>query len=360
MSAVTLQPADRIGSLKPYAPPIRVQQSALILDNNEGAPIEPIVFDALKALTSDDLSRYPNQSGLEASIADSFGVPAQRVVITNGGDDAIDRVCRAVLNPGEEMITHTPGFVMIPRYAQLAGAVVKPIPWLTGSFPVSAVLQSINPRTKLVALVSPNNPTGQVIESEVIREIARGASRVGAFVLLDQAYVEFADDDPIGHCVGLDNLIVVRTFSKALGLAGARVGYALAPKRIAGWLRTVGGPYPVSSLSLALASTAWGHRTDRRLIIEQTKRNRTELIDSLRAQGLEPLDSQGNFVFVRFADAQLVYACLRAQGISVRRFRQGAEIDSYLRITVPADPDQLQLLTRALQSALQGLEEEAR
>jgi histidinol-phosphate aminotransferase len=148
--------------------------------------------------------------------------------------------------------------------------------------------------------------------------------------------------------IDLANVVIVRTFSKAMGGAGLRVGYAIASARIATWLRTVGGPYPVSSVSIAIASAIFERRGERASIIEQTRANRGMLIQQLLIQGVAVLDSQANFVLARFDDAAVVHAHLLAQGISVRRFRTGSGIDQYLRITVPADAAQLNQLLNAL------------
>lgn len=348
MKNPTIQPARRIGDLTPYTPPARDPRITLTLDNNEGAPIDASIMEVLQGIEPETLARYPDQTALEAQIAESFGVDPSRVVITNGGDDAIDRVCRAILNPGDVMLTHSPGFVMIPRWAQLAGATNRTVDWLEGEFPRDAFLDAIDDSVRLVSLISPCNPSGAVVPKDDIIAIAERCAAAGAVLMLDQAYIEFADADPIGSVIDLSNLVIVRTFSKAMGGAGLRVGYAVASERIATWLRTVGGPYPVSSLSIAIAGAIFGRRGERASIITQTRANRDILIHQLRSQGLSALDSQANFVLARFDDAAVVHAQLLDRGISVRRFRTGSGIDQYLRITVPADTGQLNQLLDAL------------
>lgn len=348
MNNPPFQPARRIGDLNPYAPPARDPRITLTLDNNEGAPIEASVLDMLREIDPDALARYPDQSALEAQIAVSLGIESSRVVITNGGDDAIDRVCRAILNPGDAMLTHTPGFVMIPRWAQLAGAANTSIEWLDGDFPCDAFLRSVDENVRLVSLISPCNPSGAIVPTDDILAIAEKCRSVGAVLMLDQAYIEFSDEDPIGSVLGLDNVVIVRTFSKAMGGAGLRVGYAIAPEPIATWMRTVGGPYPVSSLSIAIAGAVYKRRAKRAPIIEQTRFNRDTLVETLRSQGIRVVDSQANFILAQFHDAPRTHAQLLEQGISVRRFRTGSGIDGYLRITVPADAAQLNQLLDAL------------
>ncbi|MHA7812041.1 MAG: pyridoxal phosphate-dependent aminotransferase [Phycisphaerales bacterium] len=348
MKNVPIQPARRIGDLNPYAPPARDPRITLSLDNNEGAPIDASIMDVLRGIDPETLARYPDQSALEAQIAVSLSIDSSRVVITNGGDDAIDRVCRAILNPGDAMLTHAPGFVMIPRWAQLAGAANRMIEWLEGEFPRDAFLGAIDDSVRLVSLISPCNPSGAIVPTGDILAIAEKCQSVGAVLMLDQAYIEFADEDPIGSVLGLENVVIVRTFSKAMGGAGLRVGYAIAPEPIATWMRTVGGPYPVSSLSIAIAGAVYKRRGERASIIQQTRANRSKLIQQLRSQGVPVLESQANFILARFDSAAGTHAQLLEQGISVRRFRTGSGIDRYLRITVPANAAQLNQLLDAL------------
>ncbi len=348
MNEFAAQPADRIGSLRPYTPPARDPRITLTLDNNEGAPVDASVLEAIRGIDPEALTRYPDASGLERSIAERLGIDAARVIVTNGGDDAIDRICRAMLAPGDTMLTHTPGFVMIPRYAQLAGAQVNGVDWLVWAFPLQKMLDAIDEGTKLIALISPSNPTGAMIDVDAILMLSNKAQSVGAVVLLDQAYIEFADEDPIERVLELSNVVIVRTFSKAMGLAGQRVGYAIGPARIIDWLRTVGGPYPVSVLSILLAQAAFDQSAKRESIVARTVAHRAQLTQRLASLGITALPSQANFVLARFDDAAETHAALLAQGVSVRRFSQGGDIESYLRITVPADPAQLNQLLEAL------------
>jgi histidinol-phosphate aminotransferase len=350
MNDAAVKPADRIGTLRPYTPPPRDPRITLTLDNNEGAPVDASVLEAIMGIDPEALTRYPDASGLERSIAQRLGVEASRVIVTNGGDDAIDRICRAMLAPGDAMLTHSPGFVMIPRYAQLAGAKVNGVDWLEGAFPLQSMIDAIDEGTKLIALISPSNPTGAIIGEDAILEIASKAQSVGGVVLLDQAYIEFADEDPIEWVLDLPNVVIVRTFSKAMGLAGQRVGYAIGPTQMIDWLRTVGGPYPVSVLSIALAQAAFDQSAQREPIIARTVAHRGQLVEHLASLGIAALPSQANFVLARFDDAAAAHAALLDQGVSVRRFRQGGDIESYLRITVPADSAQQHQLLEALRA----------
>ncbi|USN98783.1 MAG: histidinol-phosphate aminotransferase family protein [Phycisphaeraceae bacterium] len=347
-------PVDRLRGLKPYQPPEIDREVTLRLDANEGVPTADATLEAIRSITSEEIRRYPNARALEARIAERHAVDPECIVVTNGGDDAIDRLCRATLEQGRDLVFHAPTFEMIERGARLAGALSKPIEWLDGDFPVDAFVDRITKRTGLAAIVSPNNPTGSVVSRDDWSLILDAASAAGTVVLADLAYVEFADEDPTPDLIGEPNVVVVRTFSKALGLAGLRVGYAIAPAPIANWLRTTGGPYPVSTVSLAAAGAALRDLDARTPILDRVREERRQLTALLIDLGATVPESQANFVLARFPDAQGVWKGLMTRGISVRSFGERPGLADALRITLPADQDLFDRLTTALRDILQG------
>ena len=349
-AAPPMRPASRIRGLEPYRAEEAGPRIDLALDANEGAAPSASLLDVLRSASAEDLRRYPRAGGLEARIAERWGVAAERVVVTNGGDDAIDRVCRATLEPGRALVSHTPTFEMIHRSAVIAGGQVRAVPWFDGPFPLEDFVGAISPGVALVCLVSPNNPTGAVIGAHDVLAIVRAAAGVGAVTLVDLAYVEFAESDPTSDLLRQANVVVVRTCSKALGLAGVRVGYAIAPPAIAGWLRTVGGPYPVSAVSLMLAGAGLG--LDRSGYIRTVVAQREELRGLLAGLGCPALPSQANFVAAQFQDASGVRTGLRARGISVRSFPKAAGLGDLLRITLPGDDAGFARLAGALGDVL--------
>lgn len=351
-AALGVVPSDRLSGLGPYEPPAPSPLIDLALDANEGgAPLESVMA-AMRSVTPDELRRYPDAGLLESRIADLWGIDPERVVVTNGGDDAIDRVCRAVLEPGRELLVHTPTFEMIGRSGRLAGGLVRQIEWLNGAFPIREFLGSISGATSLVALVSPNNPTGGVIGSDMILDVVRAARRQGIAVVVDLAYAEFADADPTPELLNEPNVVIVRTFSKAMGLAGARLGYAIASPEMARWLRTVGGPYPVSSCSIAMGTACLGAAGERALFIREVRRERAELVQLLLELGCEVFESEANFVLASFTDAGFVGDALRSLGIGVRSYTRHSLISGCLRITLPGDERQYERLALALRTIL--------
>ncbi|MBX3315959.1 MAG: TIGR01548 family HAD-type hydrolase [Phycisphaeraceae bacterium] len=353
------RPAPLIRALKPYSPGAQPRPIDLKLDANEGPAPSGILLEWLRPGIADILRRYPSAASLESQIAARNNVAPDRVIVTAGADDALERITRAVLSPGREAILTTPTFEMLARYVRLSGGDVVEAPWLGEPFDIDAIESRIGPRTSAIFVVTPNNPTGQAIPAEAIRRLA--AAIPAGLLVVDLAYAEFADEDLTGVVLSLPNAVAVRTFSKAWGLAGARVGYAIGPTEVINWLRAVGHPYAVSGPSLALAS-AWydAGRTRVEGSIRRVRLERRELTAHLRDLGAEPIESQANFVLARFdpslhnpiPSAHLVADLLASQGIGVRRFPGGTPLESYLRITLPGEPAAFNRLCNALTSAL--------
>lgn len=337
-----------------YAPPESGLLIDLALDANEG-PGGCIDLAALISRLGPDVARtYPRAGDLEQALSTRWDIEASRVVVTAGGDEAIDRACRAFLALGRELILPTPTFEMIARYATLAGATIRTTPWPGGgrdSYPIDAVLDQVNERTAMIAVVSPNNPTGAAASSSDLKRLAAAAPR--AILLVDLAYAEFADEDLTAAAMQIPNAIVIRTFSKAFGLAGLRIGYAMGSALHMAALRAAGSPYPVSGLSLAAAAEAT-RRASAVLpaIVARVRDERTALIKLLGSLGANALASQGNFVLAEFVDAEWVWRSLGSLGIGVRRFKPGAGLDRSLRITCPGNASSFDRLSNGLQTAL--------
>lgn len=342
------KPAPGLAGLRPYRIAARPASLTLHLDGNEGAGPDAALLDELQRLTSDDLRLYPNPRGLEEQLAAHYNLAAEQVIVTTGGDDALDRCCRAALGPGRELVLPVPTFEMLERYPRLVEATHVPVPWPSGPYPTQAVLAAVTPRTGAIASVSPNNPTGAVATADDLRTLAAAAPQ--ALLIVDLAYAEFADEDLTSVALALPNAIAVRTFSKAWGLAGLRVGYALGPAALIDWLRTAGSPYPTSAVSLALASRRLRDGTaTMRTQVQEVRRQRAALFEQLTRYGAAAQPSQANFVFARVADAERVASALFAAGIAVRRFGKKPGLEDALRITCPGTPAGFDQLSSALE-----------
>ncbi len=324
----------------------------LRLDANEGPPSPCEVVEALASLDTEVLRRYPNVRELEAVLASKHGVEPQRVVATAGADGAIDRICGAFLGPGRELILPVPTFEMLSRYAELAGARTVEIDWPDGPFPTNDVLAAVGPDTAMIAVVSPNNPTGAVAENADLVRLSETCPQT--LILVDAAYAEFARTDLTPVALTLPNVVVTRTFSKAWGLAGLRVGYAVAPTEVARRLCAAGGPYDVSGVSLAL--TLARLRCDSDDIQDYINRvhiERDQLAEYIRALGGEPVPSQANFVFARVRDAVWLRDSLAGQGIGIRIFPDQPKLSSCIRITCPGNESSFPRVLKALSTSCQ-------
>jgi len=336
-----------------YAPQIAGEPVSLKLDANEGPTPPRLLLEALGSIAGEQLRRYPSARRLEAALSARLGVPAEAVVVTAGADDGLERAVRVALCGEREAILPVPTFEMLERYVRSSGARVAAIPWLEGGLPVDAMVRAVTPRTSLVAVVSPNNPTGLVAAPPDLARLAEAAP--AALLAVDLAYAEFADEDLTEAALSLPNAVVFRTFSKALGLAGLRVGYAVGPAPIIRLLRAVGHPYAVASASLAIAEARLcGGLDDVARYVEAVRRERGLLEALLQRRGASVSRSQGNFAFARFADAPRVRRALQRRGISVRAFEGAPLIGDCLRITVPGDEPEFERLTTALEEILGG------
>ncbi|MDX2200066.1 MAG: histidinol-phosphate transaminase [Phycisphaerae bacterium] len=351
MSNPTLRLSTRVRGVSPYATPIPAAPIDLRLDANEGPPA-PIDLAAIARLLPDgEIARYPSARALEAALAARWSVEPQNILVTSGGDDAIHRACQAVLEPSRDLILPMPTFEMIPRYATLAGARIIEIPWPRGPYPASRICEAVTAQTAMIALVSPNNPTGAVATRDDLERICRAAPH--ALVLVDAAYAEFADEDLTEAAISLPNTLVVRTFSKALGCAGLRVGYCVGPADLITALRAAGGPYPVSSLSLLVARHALetSSQTLSR-VVPRIRDERAKLSQQLARRGADVFPSQANFVLAQFTNAPSTWAALASQGILVRRFSPASGLERCLRITLPGSASAFDRLTAAFETAL--------
>lgn len=339
-----------------YAPQKPQGPIDLRLDANEGS-VPCVDLAALVTKADAESTRcYPCASSLERTIAARLNVRPAQVMVTAGADEAIDRVCRALLGLGSELILPAPTFEMIARFARLAGATVVSPPWPSGPFPTEAVLERISERTAMIAVVSPNNPTGAVASARDLEALSKAAPH--ALLVVDLAYTEFADEDLTAVALAISNAVVLRTLSKAWGLAGLRIGYAAGPEGVITAMRGAGGPFSASALSLAAAeeSLRSGGPTMQRSVA-RVRLERARLRDLLAELGAVPVDSQANFVLAEFDNPDWVWRALAGLGIAVRRFDEGSGLERSLRITCPGVEASFDRLCAGLRAAVhpQGL-----
>ena len=244
---------DRLPRYSVGRPPY---ETDLILDFNES--LAPLPLDGAPPSDVGDAHLYPWTEQLEAQLASRMGIDADRVIVTCGADDALERSVRSVCCPGRRAVMVKPTYGMPWRYAITTGAEITTVEWWRGSFPVSEVCEAAD-GAALLFLVSPNNPTGAVITRDEFTEVVTRLPKT--LILHDQAYREFSDPefDLTDTALEHPNVVLIRTFSKAWGGAGLRAGYAVGDSRVIDWLRRIGQPFPVSRLTLDVLEATVTH-----------------------------------------------------------------------------------------------------
>ena len=345
-------PKSRIDPEAAYRRPTAPGPALLRLDSNEGLLPPHALLAELAGADPELLRRYPEVAALEAALAARLAVVPERVIVTAGADEAIDRACRAFLEPDGTLLLPDPCFDMFDRCAALAGGTLVRVPWRAGPFPLDGFLERLDARTAVVVVVTPNNPTGAVATLDQVRRLAAAAPN--ALLVIDHVYVEYAEEDLTPGVLNLPNVLVLRTFSKAWGLAGCRVGYAVGSPYVIGVLRAAGGPYSVAAPSIALAMAQLERGVEPlRAHVARIRVERSQLTTRLAARGVAPQPSQANFVLVECgARAQPIRAALADRGVVVRDFPGRPGLETSLRITLPGNPADFERLCQALDAVL--------
>jgi histidinol-phosphate aminotransferase len=312
-----------------------------------GSP--PAARRVLSELSDEALTRYPSAyaSELKDALARYAGVDAACIGTGCGSDDILDSAIRAFAEPGDRIAFCTPTFAMIPIFARLNGVETVALPMTTSWDIDPGALVAAEAR--IIYICSPNNPTGTVASRRAIERVIAGATGV---VLIDEAYAEFSGTSLVDLVSASDRVLIVRTMSKAFGLAGLRIGYAVGAPSLIAEVEKSRGPYKVSTLAERAAVAALLH--DRTWVagrVEDARASRDRLATSLRALGLSPLPSWANFVFVPVDDAAGVARRMREHGVAVRAFQGLPIVGDALRITAGPEPTMNQALD-ALSGAL--------
>ncbi|MGY6535867.1 MAG: histidinol-phosphate transaminase [Pararhodobacter sp.] len=320
------------------------QAEVLKLSSNEN-PLGPgpAALAAFRALVGGNagasLHRYPSSdhAQLRAAIADLHGLDAARVICGVGSDEIIALLCHAYAGEGDEVLYSAHGFLMYRISALAAGATPVIAPETERRADVDALLAAVTPRTRLVFLANPNNPTGTFLPEAEVQRLADGLPP-SVLLVLDGAYVEYINgfDGGLSMVEARENVVVTRTFSKIYGLGGLRVGWGYAPGHVIDALGRIRPPFNLSDMQQEIAIAALGDQAHVARSRDENAAARAWLTAALRDMGLAVDDSEGNFVLARFAGADAAVAAdaaARDAGIILRR------MDSYgfpeaLRITV--------------------------
>lgn len=332
-----LEAREAVKNLHAYRPPL-AGRVGLRLDFNESTVgCSPRVLARLRSLDTELLARYPEREPVEKEVAGFFGLTPSQILLTNGVDEAIHLLCSTYLDPGDEALIVVPTFAMYSIFAKAEGArVVEVRAGDNFTFPAKDLLAQFTPRTRLIAVANPNNPTGATVAGDVLIKIAQAAPQ--AAVLVDEAYFEFYGETLIDRTQQIDNLFVARTFSKAYGLAGLRIGVLAGEARQIAMVRRVASPYNVNAAALAVLPEAFQDQEYVNRYVAQVLSNRARLQQELANLGLPYWPSHANFVLVRIgaAHAEFVQA-LRNRGILVRDRNTDPLCEGCVRLTVGSD-----------------------
>ncbi len=350
MSSVLEQAHPWLEGLVAYDPGKPIEETArelgldpadiVKLASNEN-PIgpSPKAVEAMKQ-AAESVHIYPDGGGyrLRTAVAETFGLARENVVISNGSNEIIELVGHGFLSPGDEVVAAEHAFVVYKLMATLFGATTVEVPDPGFVHDLDAMAAAIGPRTRMVFVANPNNPTGTMVDGAAIdRFMAKVPDHV--VVIFDEAYYEFVPDPPdtLRYVREGRNVVVMRTFSKIQGLAGLRIGYGLTTPEIAGVLQKCRQPFNTNSIAQAGAVAGLLDEEHQRRTRELTDEGRAFLERSFAEMGLEHVPSSANFVLVKVGDGDAVFQAMLRRGVIVRAMR-GYKLPDWVRISVGTMP----------------------
>jgi histidinol-phosphate aminotransferase len=334
-----LNAREAVRNLHAYKPPL-ANRTGLRLDFNESTVgCSPRVLARLRSLDSDLMARYPEREPVEHEVAKFLGLDPPQLLLTNGVDEAIHLLCSTYLDPRDEALIVVPTFAMYSVFAQTEAARIIEVQAKAEdnfAFPQKALLSKITPRTRLIAVANPNNPTGATVARDVLIQLAQAAPQ--AALLVDEAYFEFYGETILDQVRQLENLFVARTFSKAYGLAGLRIGILAGSPRQLEMVRRVASPYNVNAAALAVLPEALQDQEYVNRYVAQVQANREKLQNELSTLGLRYWPSHANFVLVHIGPSHADFVrALRDCGILVRDRNSDPGCQGCVRLTVGTD-----------------------
>jgi histidinol-phosphate aminotransferase len=341
----------RVRHLAAYLLPEEERAGKLRLDFNEnvvGCP--PSVLRAIRGMSAEQVAMYPEYGLARAKLAQYLGVRPAELLLTNGADGAIGRIVQTFVQPGDAVLLVEPTFPMYGFYAQLAGARVKALRYTAQAaegkaparrrplrrllhFPLRQVLRELAKSPRVFFLANPNNPTGTLQGRAEMRQMLEAAQYT--LVVVDEAYFEFCGLTVVPWIHRYPNLVVLRTFSKAAGLAGLRLGCLVAGPEAIHWLRRTQDPFPVNAAALAAAVAAARDGQAIRCYASQIRTSREILVRALEQRGVATVPSAANFILADFGPrAPALVAELAKRGILLRDRSADFGRPGYVRVTI--------------------------
>jgi histidinol-phosphate aminotransferase len=360
---------ENIAKLKPYPPgkPLDelereygITDSIKLASNENPLGSSPL---ALKAIRDhlENLRRYPDGSGfyLKQRLSQRLAVAESSVVLGNGSNEIIDLVIRTFVQPGEEVLMSEPTFLVYQLMTQAVGAHAVQVPQKSFAHDLESMADACTPQTRVIFLDNPNNPSGTVISRENFENF-RSRVREDVLIVLDEAYIEFADPastvSGLEYLEGVPPVITLRTFSKAYGLAGLRIGYGIMPPEVADYVNRVRQPFNVNSLAQAAALAA----LDDEPFLQETQKVVQDglafLFKELAELQIRTLPTQTNFFLIEVGhEARKVYEAMLRRGVIVRAMNAYG-LDNYIRISVGQHEENQRFLD-ALKEVMEELKE---
>jgi len=360
---ITEQALSCVRGISPYVPGKPITELA----REMGLPVEKIVklasnenplgmspqARAAVMAAIDGLARYPDQFELIAKLAERLGVARDQIVIGNGSNDVLDLAARVFLAPGRSAVFSQHAFAVYPLATLSTGAECVVAPAKHYGHDLAAMKAAIRPDTRLVWIANPNNPTGNFLPYADIHAFLK-AVPTDVAVVLDEAYNEYLPPaervDAVAWIKEFPNLIVTRSFSKIHGLAGLRVGFAVAAPEVADLLNRVRQPFNVNNLAIAAACAALDDHLFVAESYELNRRGMEQIVAGLKRLGLEHIPSHGNFVTFAVKDGAATNQKLLEQGIIVRPIG-GYGLPNHLRVTIGLPTENARFLD-ALETSL--------
>ncbi|MGG1659878.1 histidinol-phosphate transaminase [Brevibacillus sp. NRS-1366] len=348
---------NSVKQLKPYVPgkPIEEVKNELGLEkitrlasNENPFGVSPKAITAMqKAVEEGYLYPEGTCGELREKLADEHGISADQVLVANGADHMIKLIAAAYINPGDEVIYCTPTFATYRSAVLLMEGIPVEIPTKNDTFDLDAIRLTINDKTKMIFICNPNNPTGTIVDEAQLHAFLKQVPG-HVIVVLDEAYIEFVQSAPYKN--GLDylregfRLITIRTFSKLYGLAGLRVGYAMAPKEYLMPVGAVREHFAVNRIAVSGALAALDDMEFREMTLRENRAQMDYLVNELCELGFHVKASHTNFLFIDTKrDAALIYQGLMKEGILVRPCAAWG-LPQHLRITIGTAQQNQELL----------------
>jgi histidinol-phosphate aminotransferase len=356
-----------IRTLTPYPPGKPIEEverelgisGSIKLASNEN-PLGPspkamaAVADALRAV-----HLYPDGSAfyLRRRLADRHGVSPDDILVGNGSNEIIELIVRTFLRPRDEAVMADQAFVIYRMVVQAVAATPRVIPLRNFTHDLEAMAEAVTPRTRLIFLANPNNPTGTIFRRTAWEAFLRGLPPRQLLVVADDAYADYVEDPEYPDTIALRGdgnvpVVTLRTFSKLYGLAGLRIGYAVAPAQVIEAMQRIRQPFNVNALALvgALAALEDVEHVQRTLAVN--REGMRVLTEAFRRLELPFVPSAANFILVRVGQGLVVYEALLRQGVIVRPM-DGYGLPEYLRVTIGL-PEENARFIEALETALRS------